>query len=159
MSAAKNSRVISAASPAELADCVGLTATGQWFTIDQERIQLFADATMDHQWIHLDAERAASGPFGATVAHGYLTLSLLPHLAASLIEVGNVSLAMNYGLDKVRFIAPVTAGSRVRASTELTATEQTTLGVRANSTVTIELEGSSKPAVVAETISIYVPER
>ncbi|TLP92710.1 MaoC family dehydratase [Nesterenkonia salmonea] len=159
MSSTDRPGVISAASPGELAESVGHTATGEWFTIDQERIQLFADATLDHQWIHLDAERAASGPFGAAVAHGYLTLSLLPHLAASLIEVGQVSMAMNYGLDKVRFIAPVNAGSRVRATTELNAVEDTALGTRVNSTVTIELEGSSKPALVAETVSIYVPEQ
>lgn len=159
MSSTNNPKVITAASPAELTDSVGQKATGEWFTIDQQRIQAFADATLDHQWIHLDAERAAAGPFGATVAHGYLTLSLLPYLAAPLLEVGGLSMAMNYGLDKLRFIAPVTSGSRVRATTELTSAEQTPTGVRAASTVTIELEGSAKPALVAHTVSIYVPEQ
>lgn len=143
---------------ADLPGAVGRTATGEWFEIDQQRISDFADATLDHQWIHLDAERAATGPFGATVAHGFLTLSLLPHLAASLMEVGGVAMAMNYGLDRVRFLAPVTAGSRVRATTELTGAEETPLGVRAESTVTIELEGSDKPALVAQTLAVYVPE-
>ncbi|WP_344249587.1 MaoC family dehydratase [Isoptericola hypogeus] len=145
-------------SVAALADAVGQRATGEWFTIEQARIDAFADATEDHQWIHLDAERAASGPFGTTIAHGFLTLSLLPRLASSLVEVGGVAMAMNYGLDRVRFLNPVTAGSRVRATTELTGAETVAQGVRLSSTVTIEIEGVDKPALVAQTLALYVPE-
>ncbi|WP_125776537.1 MaoC family dehydratase [Antribacter gilvus] len=148
---------IHVSSPAELADAVGSRATGEWFTVDQDRIDAFADATEDHQWIHVDPARAAEGPFGATVAHGFLTLSLLPHLASALIEVGGIAMAMNYGLDKVRFLNPVTAGSRVRASTEITGAEPTSMGVRLSSTVTVEIEGADKPALVAQTLSLYVP--
>ncbi|GHH78864.1 MaoC family dehydratase [Promicromonospora soli] len=110
--------VIVVASPAALADAVGRTATGEWFEITQERIDAFADATEDHQWIHVDVEKAAAGPFGSTIAHGHLTLSLLPHLASSLVEVGGTAMAMNYGMDRLRFLAPVPAGSRVRARTD-----------------------------------------
>ncbi|MEV0647120.1 MaoC family dehydratase [Phytomonospora sp. NPDC050363] len=145
-------------SPAALAGAVGEKATGEWFTIEQDRVDAFADATEDHQWIHLDAERAASGPFGATIAHGFLTLSLLPHLAASLVEVGKVAMAMNYGMDKVRFLNPVVTGSRVRATTEITGAETTGLGVRLATTVTVEIEGAPKPALVAVTLTLYVPE-
>jgi len=145
------------ASPAALADAVGQRATGAWFTVDQARIDAFADATEDHQWIHVDPERAASGPFGTTIAHGFLTLSLLPRLASSLVEVGGVAMAMNYGLDRVRFLHPVPAGSRVRATTELTAAEPVAQGVRLSSTVTVEIEGVDKPALVAQALALYVP--
>ncbi|MET0782848.1 MAG: MaoC family dehydratase, partial [Leifsonia flava] len=101
-------------SPAALADAVGSTAVGDWFAIDQQRIQAFADATEDWQWIHLDAGRAASGPFGATIAHGYLTLSLIPVLFADLLQVRDAAQAINYGLGRARFPAPVPVGSRVR---------------------------------------------
>jgi acyl dehydratase len=144
-------------SPAALADAVGRRATGEWLTIDQGRIDAFADATEDHQWIHVDPERAASGPFGTTIAHGFLTLSLLPRLASSLVEVGGVAMAMNYGLDRVRFLHPVPVGSRVRATTELTRAETVAQGVRLSSTVTIEIEGVEKPALVAEALALYVP--
>jgi acyl dehydratase len=145
-------------SPAALADAVGKQATGEWFTIDQDRITAFADATEDHQWIHLDAERAAHGPFGGTIAHGYLTLSLLPKLTGELVEVGRTAMAVNYGLDKVRFLTPVPAGGRVRATVEITGAEPAGQGVRLASTVTIELEGAAKPAVVAHALALYVPE-
>lgn len=143
--------------PAALADAVGQRATGDWLTIEQARIDAFADTTEDHQWIHVDPQRAASGPFGTTVAHGFLTLSLLPRLASSLVEVGGVAMAMNYGLDKVRFLAPVPAGSRVRATTELTGAEDVAQGVRLSSTVTVEIEGVEKPALVAQALALYVP--
>lgn len=152
------SDVIRVENPAALADAVGQQATGDWFTIDQDRIAAFADATEDHQWIHLDAERAKEGPFGTTIAHGFLTLSLLPHLASSLVEVGHVAMAMNYGLDKARFLAPVPAGARVRATTKIAGVEETSRGMRVSSTVTIEIEGSDKPALVAESLALYVPE-
>jgi acyl dehydratase len=97
---------IHVASPAALADVIGTSATGDWFTVDQDRIAAFADATEDRQWIHVDAERAAQGPFGTTIAHGFLTLSLLPRLTRGLVEVGGAAMVVNYGLDKVRFLAP-----------------------------------------------------
>ena len=148
--------VIAVASPADLAGAVGRTATGEWFEVTQERIAAFADATEDHQWIHLDAERA--GPFGSTIAHGYLTLSLLPHLASSLVQVGGVAMVMNYGMDRLRFLSPVPSGACVRAVTEILSAEPTAAGVRLSSKVTVEIEGAEKPALVAHTLSLYVLE-
>jgi acyl dehydratase len=144
-------------SPAALTDAVGRTATGDWFAIDQARVQAFADATEDWQWIHLDAERAASGPFGATIAHGYLTLSLLPRLTRGLLSVAGAAMVVNYGLDKVRFLQPVTVGSRVRAVTEVVSAEPTAQGYRVGLRTTVEIDGASKPALVAETIGLFVP--
>ncbi|ROS78425.1 MaoC family dehydratase [Cellulomonas sp. PhB143] len=149
---------ITAATPAGLADVVGQRATGDWFRIDQARIAAFADATEDHQWIHLDAERAAAGPFGATIAHGYLTLSLLPRLTRGLLDVGGTAMIVNYGLDEVRFLQPVVAGSRVRATSELTSVDDTARGVRAGVTVTVEIDGTERPALVARTIALLVPQ-
>jgi acyl dehydratase len=148
---------IRVASPAALADAVGRRATGAWLTVDQARIDAFADVTEDHQWIHVDPDRAAHGPFGTTIAHGFLTLSLLSRLASSLVEVGGTAMAMNYGLDRVRFLAPVPAGARVRATTELTGAETVARGVRLASTVTVEIEGAQRPALVAQTLALYVP--
>jgi acyl dehydratase len=148
---------IVAADPSALADAVGQSATGDWFTIDQARIHAFADATEDWQWIHLDAERAASGPFGATIAHGYLTLSLLPRLVDGLLQVEGVAMAVNYGLDRVRFLQPVTAGSRLRAATEVTAAEGGAQGWRVSMRTTVEIEGAERPALVAETVALFVP--
>ena len=145
-------------SPAALADAVGSTAVGEWFAIDQRRIQAFADATEDWQWIHLDADRAASGPFGATIAHGYLTLSLLPRLTAGLLSVDGAAMVVNYGLDKVRFLQPVVVDSRVRAVTEVASAEPTPQGYRVGLRTTVELEGSERPALVAETVALFVPE-
>lgn len=149
---------ITVASPGSLPDAVGASATGDWFAIDQARIAAFADATEDWQWIHLDAERAAAGPFGATIAHGYLTLSLLPRLTEGLLEVGGTAMVVNYGLDKVRFLQPVTVDSRVRAVTEVASVESTPQGWRAGLRTTVELEGASRPALVAETVALFVPE-
>lgn len=148
---------IRAESPAALAGTVGQVATGDWFSVGQERITAFAEATEDRQWIHVDEERAAASPFGSTIAHGFLTLSLLPHLAASLVEVGGVAMAMNYGMDKVRFLSPVPAGARVRATTEVTAAETTGMGMRLSTLVTVEIEGGDRPALVAQTLTLYVP--
>lgn len=150
--------MIAVASPAELSQAVGQVATGDWFTIDQDRIQGFADVTEDWQWIHLDAERAAAGPFGATIAHGYLTLSLLPRLTAGLLSIDGAAMIVNYGLDKVRFLQPVVSGSRVRAVTELASVEPSPQGYRAGLTTTVELEKSPRPALVAETIALVVPD-
>jgi acyl dehydratase len=143
--------------PADLPGAVGRSATGEWLTIDQDRIDLFADATDDHQWIHVDPERAAAGPFGATVAHGFLTLSLIPPLTTGLLVVGETGMVVNYGLDRVRFIQPVHPGSRVRAVTTVTGAEPTPNGVRVHQATTIEIEGSERPAVVVDMIALYVP--
>ena len=149
--------MIAVATPAGLLDVVGRSATaGSWLTIEQDRIDAFADATDDHQWIHVDPSRAAQGPFGATVAHGYLTLSLVPSLTDALVEVGGTDLVVNYGLDRVRFPQPVVVGSRVRASTTIRSAEPTAQGIRAGFTVTIEIEGADKPALVADTVVLYV---
>ena len=145
-------------SPAALAEAVGRTATGDWLAIEQDRIDAFAEATGDHQWIHIDPERAQTGPFGTTIAHGYLTLSLLPHLMAPLLEVDGTAMAVNYGLDKVRFLNPVPAGARVRATTEITGADPSGAGVKLASTVTVEIEGADRPALVAQAIALYVPE-
>ncbi|HEX5856827.1 MAG TPA: MaoC family dehydratase [Microbacterium sp.] len=145
-------------SPAGLEAAVGRSATSDWVLIDQQRIAAFADATEDRQWIHLDEKRAASGPFGTTIAHGYLTLSLLPRLTAGLLKVTGVAMVVNYGLDRVRFLQPVPAGSRVRAVTEIAAVEPGPQGYRVNLHTTVELEGSHRPALVAQTVGLFVPE-
>ncbi|MEF3116087.1 MaoC family dehydratase [Streptomyces chrestomyceticus] len=129
--------------------------TSDWLEIDQKRIDLFADATGDHQWIHVDPERAASGPFGATIAHGYLTLALLPALVPQLLRVDNVKMGINYGVDKVRFPAPVPVGSRVRATARIAGVTEVSGGVQLATTVTVEREGGEKPVCVAETLSRF----
>jgi acyl dehydratase len=146
------------ARPADLLDAVG-TALGpsSWITIDQDRIQAFADATGDQQWIHTDPVRAASGPFGAAIAHGYLTLSLLPLMTAELLEVGGITAAINYGADRLRFVQPVVVGSRVRASGQITSADSSSTGIRLGYRVTVEIEGAAKPALVVDTITLYVP--
>jgi len=148
---------ITVASPADLAAAVDRTATGEWFTVDQRRIDLFADATDDHQWIHVDPARAADGPFGGTVAHGYLTLALVPALTDGLLDVGGAAMVVNYGLDSVRFLQPVLAGARVRATTTITSVSTVALGVRVGARVAVEIEGAERPALVADTIALYVP--
>ncbi len=128
-----------------------------WMTITQERIDAFADATDDHQWIHVDRERAAQGPFGTTIAHGFLTLSLVVGLTSGLeLEVGQPRMGINYGLDRVRFITPVPSGGRIRARVELQAADEVESGIQLKRKVTIELEGSDRPAMVAETLARYL---
>ncbi|MHB1066524.1 MAG: MaoC family dehydratase [Candidatus Nanopelagicales bacterium] len=129
----------------------------EWVEIDQDRINRFADATGDHQWIHVDSERAAAGPFGSTIAHGFLTLSLVPVLMNEVFEVRNVALFLNYGSNKVRFLRPVPVGSRVQASVTLSGIEQAELGVRAILHVEVRLADGGKPACVAEMITLVVP--
>jgi acyl dehydratase len=124
----------------------------EWRLIDQDQIKLFADATGDHQWIHLDPERAKSGPFGTTIAHGYLTLSLAPELIAEVLKVEGTSMVVNYGLNRVRFPAPVPSGSRVRFGAELAKVDEIDDGVQVTLASTFELEGSEKPACVAEIV-------
>jgi acyl dehydratase len=128
----------------------------EWLTISQERVNLFADATDDHQWIHVDPEKAAGGPFGGTIAHGLLTLSLLPHFSQQLYRVANIALAVNYGYNKVRFITPVKVGANVRARGELTSVNQLEGAVQATTTITVEIEGTAKPAAVVESIVRYI---
>jgi acyl dehydratase len=128
----------------------------EWLTISQERVNLFADATDDHQWIHVDPEKAAGGPFGGTIAHGLLTLSLLPHFSQQLYRVANIALGVNYGYNKVRFITPVKVGANVRARGELTSVNQLDGAVQATTTITVEIEGSDKPAAVVESIVRYI---
>jgi acyl dehydratase len=145
------------ASAAELSNLVGTESVGdEWLTIDQGRIDAFAGATGDFQWIHVEPERAASGPFGATVAHGYLTLALLPTLTEGLLEIGGVRMAVNYGLDKVRFLQPVLVGSRLRARSEVMSVDESQQGYRVGMKVTVEIEGSDRPALIADTIVLFI---
>lgn len=125
----------------------------EWITVDQNRINLFADATGDHQWIHVDAERAAKGPFGKTIAHGFLTLSLLPEMSASAFQVLDTRMGVNYGLDRVRFPAPVPSGSRLRGRFKLLKYEPLEGGAQLTVEVTMECEGSAKPVCVAESLA------
>jgi len=127
-----------------------------WHTITQEQVNAFADATGDHQWIHVDVERAASGPFATTIAHGYLTVSLLPILMTEIFRIENLTMGINYGLDRLRFPAPVPTGSKIRAEATLTEAKQTHLGTLAYVKVRIEIEGQEKAACVADTISLFV---
>lgn len=128
----------------------------QWFEVDQERISQFADVTLDHQWIHVDTEKAAAGPFGSTIAHGFLTLSLTVALTQGIeLDVGEPRMAINYGLDKVRFTAPVPVGSRIRARVELMDVVEKGDGIQVKRKVTIEREGEERPAMAAETLSLY----
>ncbi|MEU6081116.1 MaoC family dehydratase [Streptomyces sp. NPDC047108] len=126
-----------------------------WLEIDQKRIDLFADATGDHQWIHVDPEKAAAGRFGTTIAHGYLTLSLLPVLVPQLMRVDGVRMGVNYGSNKVRYPSPVPVGSRVRATAKIAGITEVEGGVQLTTSVTVEREGSEKPACVAETVSRF----
>ncbi|MEV0338440.1 MaoC family dehydratase [Nocardia sp. NPDC050713] len=128
-----------------------------WHTVTQEQIDRFADATGDHQWIHVDPVKAAAGPFGTTVAHGFLTLSLIPMLAQQIYTVEGLSMGVNYGANKVRFPAPVPVGSRLRAGAELISLAPGTLGYQAVTRVTVEIDGAAKPACVAETVAVLVP--
>jgi acyl dehydratase len=138
---------------AEFKDLVGQEiGVSDWITVTQERIQLFADATNDHQWIHVDVERAKAGPFGTTIAHGFLTLSLLPEMAASAFGVRETRMGVNYGLNKVRFPAPVPSGSRIRGRFKLIGYEPLDGGAQMTVQVTMEREGSDKPVCIAESI-------
>ena len=128
-------------------------AVSDWITVDQARIDKFADATGDHQWIHVDPVRAATGPFGATVAHGFLTLSLLPEMSASAFTVRDTRMGVNYGLNRVRFPAPVPSGSRLRGRFKLLGYEPIEGGAQVVVEVTMERQGSDKPVCVAESVA------
>ena len=139
---------------ADLQALVGQQIGGSdWLTVEQSRIDLFAQATDDHQWIHVDPVRAAAGPFGATVAHGFLTLSLLPPLFESAFEIADVKMGINYGLNRVRFPAPVRVGSRLRGRFRLLSYEPLPGGAQLVVEATVELEDSDKPACVAESVT------
>ena len=129
----------------------------EWLTIDQERVDRFADATGDHQWIHVDVERARSGPFGGTIAHGYLTMSLVGYFLPQLMAVNHVSMGVNVGADRLRFISPVLVGSRIRAVGEIVRVEEIKSGIQSVVRVTVEVEGSDKPACVLDMISRSYP--
>ena len=128
-----------------------------WHTITQQQIDLFADATGDHQWIHVDPQRAAAGPFGTTIAHGYLTLALIPTLVDEIYRIEGLRMGVNYGTDKVRLPSPVPVGSRVHAGADLRELRKTPHGALATVRVTVEREDGDKPACVADTISLLVP--
>lgn len=129
-----------------------------WFTVDQDRIDKFADATEDHQWIHVDVERAKDGPFGATIAHGFLTLSLANVFLPRMIDVRGFAHAVNVGCNRIRFIAPVRSGSRIRGIGEILSVEEKKGGIESVLRMTIEVEGEDKPACIVDTISRYYPE-
>lgn len=138
----------------DLAACVGQeVATSDWITVTQEQVNKFADATGDHQWIHIDVEKAKAGPFGGPIAHGFLTLSLLPTIFETGVEVVESRMGVNYGLNRVRFMSPVLVGSRLRGRMKLLSSEPIANdGFQMTWETTIELEGASKPACVAESV-------
>ena len=142
---------------AKLSDLQGLVGqevgVSDWFDVDQAKIDALAHATGDHQWIHVDPKRAATGPFGATVAHGFLTLSLLPLMGASAFEIQDTRMGVNYGLNRVRFPAPVPVGSRLRGVFKLLGYEMLEGGAQLTTQVTMEREGSTKPVCVAESVA------
>ncbi|HWK85806.1 MAG TPA: MaoC family dehydratase [Caldimonas sp.] len=139
---------------AELQYLVGQEiAVGDWVEVTQDRIQRFAEATGDHQWIHVDPERAKAGPFGTTIAHGFLTLSLLPEMAANAFEVRDTKMGVNYGLNRVRFPAPVPSGSRLRGHFRLLKYEPLEGGAQLTTEVKMEREGSDKPVCIAESVA------
>ena len=146
-------------SPGELKQAVGRNlGHSDWLEITQERIDKFADATGDHQWIHVDPERAKEGPFGSTIAHGYLTQSLVNLFLPQIVEVRGIRMGINYGADRVRFPAPVPVGSRIRGGAEVVEVEDTKDGaVQAKVRVTVEIEGGDRPGCVVDTISRYYP--
>jgi acyl dehydratase len=129
-----------------------------WLLIDQNRVNGFADVTGDHQWIHVDFERAKDGPFGGTIAHGYLTMSLVNFFLPQLIEVQGFAHAVNVGADRLRFLAPVKVGSRIRGVGEIVGVEEIKGAIQSIVRVTVEIEGGDKPACVVDTISRYFPE-
>lgn len=145
------------ATPDDLLAAVG-TELGKsdWVAIEQDRIDGFADATDDHQWIHVDPEAAAAGPFGSTIAHGYLTLALTNRFLPQIVRVNGVSMGINYGVNKVRFPQPVRVGSRVRGHAVLTAAEEIAGGVQAVITITVEIDGTEKPACIVESVSRFL---
>ena len=147
------------AKPADLRGQEGTTlGPTEWLLIEQDRVDGFAEVTGDHQWIHVDVERANAGPFGGTIAHGYLTMSLVNHFLPDLIEVRGFAHAVNVGADRLRFLNPVRVGSCIRATGEIMSVEEIKSAIQAVVRVTIEIEGADKPACIVDTISRYFPE-
>ncbi|MEQ8839981.1 MAG: MaoC family dehydratase [Acidimicrobiales bacterium] len=143
--------------PDELLDAVGRDlGASEWVSIDQARIDQFAEATGDHQWIHVDPVAAADGPFGATIAHGYLTLALTNQFLPEIMQVNGVSMGVNYGANKVRFPQPVTVDSRVRGTATITEATEIDGGVQVVVTITVEIDGQAKPACVVESVSRFL---
>ncbi|MDI9979514.1 MaoC family dehydratase [Rhodococcus sp. IEGM 1307] len=128
-----------------------------WHTINQDQINAFAQATGDHQWIHVDPEKAVHGPFGSTIAHGYLTMSLVPMLVGQVYEISGVQMGINYGADRLRFPSPVPVGSRIRAGVELTMVKPNAMGYQVATRVTIDRDGGDKPACVVDMLTVVVP--
>lgn len=142
--------------PFALLEAVGEeVGRSQWRTISQDQVNMFAEATGDHQWIHVDVERARAGAFGGTIAHGYLSLSLIPILQRDIFRVEGVAMGINYGLESVRFPAPVPVGSRIRLTSQIAAASETAGGVRVIFRSTIEIEGAGRPACVADCVVLY----
>ena len=145
------------AHPKDLRSMIGEDlGTSAWCDVSQERINLFADATGDHQWIHVDEERAKVGPFGTTIAHGYLTLSLVPFFLGQLLDVTGTSMAVNYGLEKVRFPAPVPVGSSLQASAEIVGVEPRDGSVQLTTRVSVACDGADRPVCVADVVILFV---
>ena len=144
--------------PADLLDAVGKhLGFSDWEAVDQQRIDQFANATGDHQWIHVDPDKAADGPFGKTIAHGYLTLSMANLFLPQVMQVDNTSMGVNYGCEKVRFPSPVPVGSRIRGGGEVMSAEEVKGGIQVVVRMTIEIEGADRPACVVDTISRFFP--
>lgn len=144
-------------SPEEVVAAVGADlGTSEWVEITQDRVDAFADATGDHQWIHVDVERAKTGPFGGTIAHGYLTLSLVPWLGSQVFTLGGEGAKLNYGTNKVRFPQPVPVGSRVRAQVSVAEAREAKVGTQVVFRYTIEIEGADKPGCIAETVVLLL---
>lgn len=142
----------------ELADAVGSElGTSDWLAVEQDRVDQFADATGDHQWIHVDVEKAATGPFGQTIAHGYLTLSLIPYLGGQVFRLDTPGATLNYGVNKVRFPGPLPVGSRIRSRVSIVGVSDLPRGKQLTLTHVIEIEGHDKPACVAETVVLLLP--
>lgn len=150
-------RVINGVS--ELEQLVGQElGASEWIQVDQDRVNLFADATGDHQWIHIDEEKAKNGPFGATIAHGFLTLSLLPHLGAQVTKITGMKMTINYGLNKVRFPSPVKVGSKLRDVVTLKEVTRKDSGVQVVMNHVLEIEGQDRPAAIVEAVSLLIEE-
>ena len=144
-------------SPKDLLDAVGTdVGVTDWITITQDQIDKFAEATLDNQWIHVDIERARAGPFGAPIAHGYLTLSLASHFLSRLVVVHGIAMGINYGVDKARFPSPVPVGSKLRGRGEIIDAKEVPGGVQATIRITVEREGGDKPAAIIDTVSRYL---
>jgi acyl dehydratase len=140
---------------AELADATDVDlGTSDWFTVTQDMIEKFADATDDHQWIHVDHDKAAEGPFGTTIAHGYLTLALIPRLVGGLLEVPDARMTVNYGLDKLRLTNPVKSGARIRGRATIARSEPKGGGTLSHIEVAVEIEGEARPALIATVLSL-----